>query len=184
MGNNQLFVNKVNMSAELELQVQDANNVQEPLQEGETVQVEVVVEVDANANADADVEPNVNIVVEGGGNVEGNTATVKAVQVRERSCCESFLACILPPVFACLRGHSVCQVVVSVLLTLLGIIPGIIWSLVCDGVACCNAVLMALIPTLGLYCSTKKCNCDIVICLLLGLTYFGGVWWAIWKSQY
>jgi uncharacterized membrane protein YqaE (UPF0057 family) len=102
---------------------------------------------------------------------------------RPRGCCESLLAVLLPPVYLCLRGHKCCTIIINIILTILGLWPGMIHALVKEGTGCCSACLICLLPPVGLWMAVKACNCDVLICLLFTLTIFGGIWWAVWKSD-
>ena len=100
-----------------------------------------------------------------------------------RACCETLVGCILPPVFLCMRGKKGCgALILNIILTILFIFPGVIHAFWLDGVPCLSAFLCVFLPPVGLYCSTKKCNLDILICFLLTLCWIGGVWYAFWKA--
>ena len=98
-----------------------------------------------------------------------------------RTCCEAIVGVLLPPVLLCMRkGHSCCDIVICILLTLLGVVPGILYAFWKIGIPCCTALLCILLPPVGMCCA-HGCCCETLICLLLTFTWIGGVWYALWQ---
>ena len=94
-----------------------------------------------------------------------------------RNCLETLAGVFLPPVLLCCRKEcNCCSMFLCILLTILGIIPGSIYAFMKTGLPCCTATLCWLLPPVAVCCH-GTCYQGI-ICLLLTLTWFGGVWYA------
>jgi uncharacterized membrane protein YqaE (UPF0057 family) len=74
-------------------------------------------------------------------------------------------------------------VIANLFLTLLGILPGSIHAMANDGLSCMLATLICFLPPVALFLVTASCNKQILICLLLWLTIFGGIIYAFWKTD-
>ena len=86
---------------------------------------------------------------------------------KQRQCCETLVGCLLPPVFLCMAGHKQGgTIILNIILTILLIVPGIIHAFVVDGIPCCACCLCVFLPPVGLYCSTKKVDFNLIICIL------------------
>merc|ERR1712146_772486 len=90
----------------------------------------------------------------------------------------------LPPVYICMRkGHNAGTLIINIILTLCGLLGGIIHALCVEVISCLHATGLVFLPPVGLYCVHGKCSLDVLICFLLTLTWFGGMWYGIWRAD-
>ena len=61
------------------------------------------------------------------------------------------------------------------------IFPGSIYAFSLENIPLVDNILCLLLPPVGLYLGTKQLNLDLLICVLLLITWLGAAWWAYSK---
>ena len=105
-----------------------------------------------------------------------------------RDCVDAILGVLLPPVQVYRKKQISTEFWIDLILFLIWFF-GLGWLAIlycfhaAEGMDPVVNILCFFIPPLGLYLSTKQCDVDILICLLLWLfTWLGGCIWAYWKA--
>ena len=107
---------------------------------------------------------------------------LKATSEAKRPAVDVFIGCFLPPLLVYRTFKTQKEFWICIILCFCFWFPGVIYAFTKNGMKFEISLLCCLLPPIGLYLSTKKCDLDIVICCLLSLTWFCGCWWALWKA--
>ena len=95
---------------------------------------------------------------------------------------EAFFGLFLPPVQVYQRTKKfdkeffICQ-----LLSFCMLLPGSLYAFSLEKIPLTNNLLCVFMPPVGLYLGTKKVDLNLLICVLLLITWLGSSWWAYAK---